>query len=128
MPASKPDERGKALQDKRLIWSPQYANVAGEVPLKEVAIGSGESVSILRCEVDVRTAGKLSISINNGAGVQLWIDGSSVLPQDNVPLELAVGRHTLDFWVDLAVRKGAALRCELTEVPGSSARAAWAPK
>ncbi|HTL28401.1 MAG TPA: PVC-type heme-binding CxxCH protein [Tepidisphaeraceae bacterium] len=125
VPAVKPENRGKKLQDKKLNWSKQYTNVAGEVPLSEVAIGPGKSVAILRCELEVRVAGKLSLAINGGEGIQLWMDGSSVQPRDTLPLELTVGRHTLDFWVDLKVRKDTSLRCELIEIPDSPARAGW---
>jgi putative heme-binding domain-containing protein len=125
VPASKPENRGQKLQDKKLAWSRHYTNVVGEVPVSEVAMGPGKSVAILRCELEVRVAGKLSVAINGAEGIQLWIDGNSVQPRGTVPLDLTVGRHTLDFWVDLEVRKAASLRCELSEIPGSPARAGW---
>ncbi len=113
------------LEDKKLAWSRQFTNVAGEVPLSEAASGPDQSVAILRCALDVRIPGKVSIGISDAAGVQMWIDGALVPQPGRITKELEVGRHIFDFWIDLPARKAAGLRCELLEVPGSPARAQW---
>ena len=41
-------------------------------------------------------------------------------------VDLAAGVHKIDFQVDVSARKAAALRCELVEMPSSSARVQWA--
>jgi putative heme-binding domain-containing protein len=120
-------ERGRTLRDdKRLVWSRQYTNVAGEVPLAEAATGPGKKAAIVRCAIDVTAGGPITIAINGADGLELWVDGVPVRPHDRVSLDLTTGRHTLDFWIDLPRRRTDSLRCELVGIGASGARAQWA--
>ncbi|HZZ44156.1 MAG TPA: PVC-type heme-binding CxxCH protein [Tepidisphaeraceae bacterium] len=118
-----PQEREKLLADKRLTWSRQYTNVAGELLFNEMA-GKKASV-VIRCMLDVTADGPVSIGINGSDGVQLWTDTTSIPVSDRITLHLPVGKHTLDFWVDMKERKKQSLRCELIDMPDSTGRAQW---
>jgi putative heme-binding domain-containing protein len=121
------DRGAMLLEDKRLVWSRQFTNVAGEVPVIEAAIGTDKSVAILRCAFDVRVPGQVNIAINDAAGAQVWLDGGAVQQTGRITKELKAGRHILDFWIDLSKRTTPGLRCELLEAPGSPAQAQWSP-
>jgi putative heme-binding domain-containing protein len=124
VPASAdPEIRGRMLRDERTVWTRQFTNVAGEVPLMEAAIGPDKSVAILRCVLDVQSAGKVELAINDTEGLELWLDATVLQPQTRLSVDLTTGRHTLDVWIKLPTRKSPALRCELLDVPGSPARA-----
>jgi hypothetical protein len=70
-------------------------------------------------------AGPIAIALNGSDGVEFWADGTSTPAADRVTLNLPVGKHTLDFWVDIKDRKNQSLRCELIDLPGSTGRAQW---
>ena len=74
-----------------------------------------------RCQLDVTTGGKVQLLLNSTAGLMLWNDGVPVDVQERIVVDLKPGSHTLTFQIDLNVRKEA-LRCELDDVPLSSAR------
>ncbi len=94
-------ERGKLLHDARAAWIKGYTNVAGEYPFKD-APGKRKASVVLRCALDVTTAGKIAIALNSSENVHIWIDGAPTPPADRVTLDLSTGKHTLDFWVDIA--------------------------
>ena len=96
------------------------------MPLSEAAVSATKSVAVLRCVLDVQSPGKVALALNDSHGLQFWIDGKTTKAQDNIPLNLAAGRHTIDFWIDIPARPIPSLRCELIQVPGSTAQAQWA--
>ena len=71
-------------------------------------------------------AGPVTLALNSADGVELWVDGKATPAAEKVALDLPVGQHTLDFWVDIKDQKTQSLRASLDVVPGSSGRAQWA--
>ncbi|HWE00767.1 MAG TPA: PVC-type heme-binding CxxCH protein [Tepidisphaeraceae bacterium] len=115
------------LTDAHLTWMRAYSDVAGDVPLSEFAIGRTAAAAILRCRVNITSAGKCGLLLDNNQGVQLWLDGHALPLTSIASVGFGVGLHTLDFSIDLSKRKSPSLRCELLEIPGSAAHAQWAP-
>jgi hypothetical protein len=104
-------------------WRPAYSTVAGNLPLAEVpALGLTPEFSLVRCRVEVTTAGPVALRLEPAEGTKLWVDG---LPKDaraETILDVPTGNHTLTFAVPRD-GKSAALRVELRDVAGSPARA-----
>jgi putative heme-binding domain-containing protein len=122
------EPRGRALHDDpRLVWARAVSNVAGDLPLSEVAIGPRSSSAVVRAGLQVSAPGKIRISLGTPEGFRLWVDGGGVPPKERLELDLAVGLHTLDAWIDLPTRKSASLRWELLD-PGEpgAGKAQWA--
>jgi putative heme-binding domain-containing protein len=121
-PGSLPDlddtALGKVLQeDTSLSWSSLYSKVSGELPLNE-----GEA-AVVRCHLDVITAGKVTLALNDPRGLKLWVDGRPTEVDQTVTLDLPPGVHTLTFRIDPALRQNAVLRCELVDLPKAPAQA-----
>jgi putative heme-binding domain-containing protein len=116
---------GKTLQeDNRLSWGSVYTFFSGHLPLAEVA-GKDRALALLRCQVEVATAGKLELVLNDAEGCKLWVDGKAVPVAARVGLDLSQGLHTLAWRLDLGKRKDGSLRCELAVPTGSAARGAF---
>jgi putative heme-binding domain-containing protein len=113
-------------EDQRLIWARAYSNVAGELPLSEVAVGPKSSSAVLRAGLQVAARGKVTLALSSVEGLRVWIDGGAVSPKEKLALELEPGLHLIDIWVDLANRKSASLRCELLETNAGAAKVSWA--
>lgn len=113
-------------------WSPAYSNVAGGLPLAELPSlkpSEGQnSVALVRCQIDVSSAGKVALQLGSTEGLSLWVDGRTLdlatQPPHQVTFELAAGLHTLTLAVDLAMRQGE-LRCELVDASDAPATAQW---
>ncbi|HEY7428407.1 MAG TPA: HEAT repeat domain-containing protein, partial [Gemmataceae bacterium] len=114
-----------AKNERGLQWSSLYSTVAGVLPVADAPLfqlgKEKRGVSLLRCQVDVTTAGPFVVRLNSTKGLKLWIDQNPIAIKDTVELNLSVGQHTLTFVVDRDVRKDG-LRCELEDKPGSPAR------
>lgn len=110
-----------------LVWSPLYSRVAGELPLEEVPKfvmwDGAEPMSIVRCQLDVTTAGPVKLKLDSAEGIVLYAGANPVAVQAETVLELPKGVQTLTFLIDRTKRK-TDLRCELEDAPGSPARAA----
>jgi putative heme-binding domain-containing protein len=124
-----PEACGKALhEDGRLVWARAYSTVAGDLPLSEVAIGPKSASAVLRAGLQVTSAGKITVSLENPEGLRLWIDGMPTTPKERLFITLAPGLHVFDVWVDLAARKSPSLRWELLDSSEAGAgKAQWAP-
>ena len=119
---------GHALAtDARLAWARAFSEVAGEVPLSEVAIGPDATTAVLRCRLNVTAAGKVGVRLNNEQGVRVWLDAQPISPAALADLDLSATFHVLDFVIDTASRKSPQLRCELVDMANSTARLQWAP-
>jgi putative heme-binding domain-containing protein len=118
-----------AAGDPALSWVPTYSKVSGALPLDAVppltaahpAGGDPQRTGFARCQLDVSTPGKAMIRLNPTRGLNLWVDGIPVDMKEEVVLDLPIGVHTLTFAANPGQRRED-LRCELGEVPGSSAR------
>jgi len=123
-----PEAFGRALrEDSRLNWARAYSNVAGDLPLSEVAVGPKSSSAVLRAGLQVAAPGKSTLALSSVEGLRLWVDGGAVVPKEKLVLDLDPGLHWVDFWVDLTSRKSPSLRCELLETGSVAAKASWAP-
>jgi putative heme-binding domain-containing protein len=112
------DERG-------LQWNSVYSTVSGILPLADVpsfALGKDKhAVSLVRCHVDVTTAGPFLVRLNSPKGLKLWIDQTPAPVKETLELNLPIGTHTLTFVIDRDERREG-LRCEVKDKPGSLAR------
>jgi putative heme-binding domain-containing protein len=139
-PAAKPILERAGLDavlrdDPHLLWGPGYSTVAGTLPIAElprvaVPLPTGrmlKPLSVVRCQVEVTTAGPIVLRLNVGKNgvldqaVFLWQNRNKVEVKDTLTLQLPVGMHTLTLALDPA-RAGAELRCEIDEQAGSPAR------
>jgi putative heme-binding domain-containing protein len=119
-----------AQNDSALTWSSAYSNVAGELPLtelpelripfraKEGQLGAG----FTRFEIDVTSAGQVKLLWNSTDGLIAWLDTNPIKLERETLLDLSQGRHRLTIAIELSQRKDP-LRVELTDAPGSVARA-----
>jgi putative heme-binding domain-containing protein len=114
-----------AKDERGLQWNPVYTTVSGELPLTDVPLFSlgqdKHAVSLIRCQVDVTTAGTFIVRLNSPKGLKLWVDQNPVAVKEALEMNLPVGQHLLTFVVDRAVRREG-LRCVLDELTGSPAK------
>ncbi len=114
-----------AKDERDLQWASVYSTVAGILPLADVpsfSLGKDKhAVSLIRCHVDVTTAGPFRIRLNSTKGLKLWINQNPTPVKETLEANLPVGMHTLTFVVDRTERREG-LRCEVTDKPGSPAR------
>ncbi|HWE38986.1 MAG TPA: PVC-type heme-binding CxxCH protein [Isosphaeraceae bacterium] len=104
-------------------WRPAYSVVAGALPLADApTLDSGPKVALVRCRVEVTTAGPVALRLNPSDDVQLWVDGRPVAVREETVLDLPAGVRTLTFAVPRD-GKSTAFRLGLHEVAGSPARA-----
>ncbi|MHB1426612.1 MAG: DUF7133 domain-containing protein [Gemmataceae bacterium] len=114
-----------AKDERGLQWSSLYSTVSGVLPLEDApsfALGGDKpTVSLIRCQLDVTTAGSFNVLINSVKGLKLWIDQNPVAVKEIMEVSLPVGTHSLTFVVDRKERRDG-LRCEVADKPGSPAR------
>jgi putative heme-binding domain-containing protein len=114
-----------AKDERGLQWNSLYGTVAGVLPLTDAfsfSLGKDKhAVSLIRCQVDVTTAGPFLVRFNSTKGVKLWVDQNPTAVKETLEVSLPVGVHTLTFVVDRDERREG-LRCELMDKPGSPAR------
>jgi len=114
-----------AKDERGLQWTSVYSTVAGILPLADVpsfSLGKDKhAVSLVRCHVDVTTAGPFLVRLNSTKGLKLWIDQNPVAVKETLEANLPIGMHTLTFVVDRDERREG-LRCEVEDKPGSLAR------
>ncbi len=115
-----------AKNERGLQWSPQYSTVAGMLPLADVPLfqlgKDKHGVSLVRCQLDVTTAGRVVVRLNSTKGLKGWVDQNPIAMKEALEVNLPVGLHTLTFVVDGDNRREG-LRCELEDKPDSPARA-----
>ena len=115
-----------------LKWLPTYSEVSGSLPLAALPTiklkslpGSGDEVAetlFARAQIDVSTAGKIKLLLNEVEGMQLWLDGTAIDPHKELILDLKTGVHTLTFAIQRGP-KATSLRCEVDDLAGSPAKA-----
>ena len=118
--------------DTDVNWLPIYSSVAGSLPVRDILdftfnkrLGeNARKVGFVRATLNVTTAGKVIVKLNDAKDVLLWIDGKPVDPAEAIPQDFGVGTHKITLGVDLNKRT-APLRMELTDVPGSTSQAQW---
>jgi len=110
----------------KLVWQPAYSTVGGILPpdgLPQLEIrhgleGSRELFSFLRCQFDVKKAGRIQFRWNQIDGVSAWLDSAAIPVKQSMELEVAAGSHTLTLAVDWLRRKEG-IRLEILE-PGNN--------
>jgi len=116
-----------AEADNPFSWSPVYTRVSGDLPLADLPTfnvwkDSGDQ-SVLRCQLDVTTAGAVKLKLSSIEGLTLYHGVTPITLAAEMVIDLKQGVQTLTFLIDRAKRQ-ADLRCELEDVPSSPARAA----
>ncbi len=110
----------------KVVWIPAYSNVSGSLPLGELAPlkipYQGSSITIVRCQIDVTTAGRVKLTLSSRSGLKMWLNETPIEPRGDFDLDLPKGRHTLTVAVNSESRLEV-LRCELKDVAGSTAQA-----
>lgn len=114
---------GKTLHDGAgLVWSPVYARVSGDLPLKEALTGE-KPVVVFRTQLEVVTAGKVALAFSKIPTIKLWVNGKPAPVSERTTLDLDRGIHTLTIWIERSEPTMDALRVELGEIVGSKAAA-----
>ena len=109
--------------DSAFNWSPRYATVSGMLPLAELPTLAlrNRSVSFLRCELTVTTAGSVDLNLMDADGLTGWLGSDPLSIQASNRINLSVGRHRLTLAIDRQQRK-TPLQLELIDVAGSAAQ------
>lgn len=107
------------LLDDTLPWQAVYSRVSGAFPVDEMA----SDRVLAQARIDVGTAGKLRLLIDEADGLMLWLDDRPVNVTATTTLDLSPGVHRLTFRVDRKPRGKQGFTVQLEEVPGSPARA-----
>jgi putative heme-binding domain-containing protein len=104
-----------------LPWTPAYTLVSGDLPADAMA-SAGQAIAFARAEIDVTAPGRIGLHLADVTGLSAWIDATPIPVRTDMDLELSRGVHVLTFKIDIASR-GAGLRAELRDLPGSSGAA-----
>jgi hypothetical protein len=101
--------------------------VSGQLPLASLGVssGAGSALSLAKVELEVSAGGKIGLRTNNPKGLQLSFGDSLIAADDEVTIELGVGRHEVVIIVDRAMREHGGMSIELFDVPGSGGRAGF---
>jgi putative heme-binding domain-containing protein len=113
-----------------LRWEPAYSTVSGLLPREDIPIlgvrgGTGKEnrkVGVVRCQLDVATAGKVRLRLNSAKGLRLLVGQEPAEVREVTELDLPTGVHTLTFVVDAGERREG-LRCELEDQTRSGTEA-----
>ncbi len=114
-----------ADNDQAFPWLSLYTTVAGDLPLDGIqsfAIWKDTApMSVVRCQFDVTTAGKVTLKLNSAAGISLFVGKNPVEAAEETIVDLPKGTQTLLFAIDRSKRKEP-LRVEVEDVADSAAR------
>jgi len=114
-----------AENDPAYQWESRYVMVSGDLPLDAIpsfAVWKDTaSLSVVRTQLDVTTAGKIKLKLNSAAGVSMYVGANPVEIQNETVLDLKTGVQTLLFAIDLSKRKEP-LHAEIEDVTDSAAR------
>ncbi|HMC11818.1 MAG TPA: hypothetical protein VKH44_11030 [Pirellulaceae bacterium] len=102
-------------------WATAYGTVGGGLPLAELT-RERPAVLYLQGEIDVSQAGPVAIDIACTEATQVWLDAEPFEAAKHVERELAAGKHTLTFRVEIGSQPDPQLKAELTKPAGSSAQ------
>ena len=102
-----------------MTWLPVYSEVSGILP--PAVFTPKTSQTVVRCQLDVTTAGNVKLKLNNAEGLLGWLDNAPLEMKNEIPVEVKQGVHTLTFAISNQ-KHADGLRLELGEVAGSGAR------
>jgi len=107
------------------VWSALPSQVSGDIPLVEIAPipmrGPQPKVGVVRFQLDQLQPGPVSLKFNSVEGLMMWRNGEPQEVREILQWDGSTGVQTITIGIDLQVRT-APLRCELIDVPGSSAQ------
>jgi putative heme-binding domain-containing protein len=104
-------------------WQPAYAQVSGELPPASFTSDHGKPISWARADLDVSSAGKVRVLLNDAKGLNLWVNGKQAEASKDMTLDLPAGVTMLIFRVDFSVRGKEGIRVEVQDAPGSKGHA-----
>lgn len=117
--------RNKVLSAPDTAWQPAYAQVAGVLPLDDVAASIARSVPLpvlyLRADLDLTSPGDVEIQLDSRQGIRAWIDDQPLELAEPTLATLGVGQHRLLLRVDRIERGADALRVVVDKAHGSTA-------
>ena len=98
--------RGFADAASELTWLPLYSHVDGTLPITDAAPfkAGGRTQAVLQTEIDVTTAGKVGLRLNDATGLQVFAGNAAVTPAPELTLDLPAGRSTITVVVDATAR------------------------
>ncbi|WP_158857209.1 PVC-type heme-binding CxxCH protein [Lunatibacter salilacus] len=112
--------------DTRLRLQPVYSQVAGDLPLSEIAaieLDNGKSVSVVQFEIEVLTPGEVQFTFNSSQGIQAWAgDKTLSLVEQAANASLTQGKHQITVAVDREIHPESGLKIELIDLPESPAQ------
>ncbi len=107
-----------------LPWYSAYSLVHGDLAIDEVTGAPGAAAGFARCEIDVTDPGPIRLAFNSVKGLTIWVDQTPVEAKGpSLDVDLAKGIRVVTVKVDAAARGAEPIRLEVTEAPGSKARA-----
>ncbi|ODA29597.1 PVC-type heme-binding CxxCH protein [Planctopirus hydrillae] len=116
-------------QGQGLEWKTAYSQVNGALPLADLPAfrtrdrlaEKARQVMFLKTTATVTTAGEVVLSLNDPAGVEIWIDGESIPQAQIVRKSLGAGNHVIHLAIDLQKRTNE-VRLELAAEKGAQAK------
>ena len=113
-----------ASDDPVYAWGAAYSQVSGSLAIAELPKLKVRdlSVAVARFEVDVTTPGEVQLRLDDTTGLEIWHKSRPLEVKPDIKLDLSRGSHRFTVLVNLTERKSN-LQVELTESPGSKARA-----
>lgn len=95
------------------LWMPAYSQVSGLLP------PTSGSPMLARAQVNVTTPGIVRLVLSAPAGSAVWVDDTPVESKGDINVEMSRGVHS----ITVLPAANAPLRLELTDAPGSAAKA-----
>jgi putative heme-binding domain-containing protein len=95
------------------LWMPAYSQVSGVLP------PTGPSPMLARAQVNVTTPGMARLVLSAPPGSALWVDDNPVESKGDINVEMSRGTHS----ITVLPGGNGPLRLELTDAPGSAAKA-----
>lgn len=116
--------RAEILTAPESSWLAAYAQVAGVLPLDEVAAALDASqppqVIYLRADLNIIDPGEIEIQLDNTRGIQAWIDDVPLKLASPIVTSVTTGPHQLLLRVSLAERGTSELSALVDKAHGST--------
>jgi putative heme-binding domain-containing protein len=95
-------------------WTSAYSRVAGDLPLEGLPTFKPHQnlspTTFLRAQLELSTPGKVTLALDDAAGVQAWVDGKpQSLAKNELTLDLPPGLHNVTLAVDREARQSVQL-------------------
>jgi putative heme-binding domain-containing protein len=82
------------------VWMPAYGQVAGWLPLADLAVKDKSKPILLRGDLQVNEPGAITVKIESTAPTQTWVDAQPFLAEKEFTVTLEPGRHALYLRVE----------------------------